>query len=213
MPAPRPTPSAPAPARARARRWTVPACAGLTALLAGGGALAAVAAFGAARGEPVGAPAVTPAAATSGAATSVAALAEPATAPTAARPTRVLRWAPCVAPAVLEQGVCVTDVTVTVVLPARQDEAPDRSSQPDLAWATPEPVGVIEAADAREPDLAWGSDPTPSPTASTTPGPTPGPTPSPTPTASASPSASPTESPTESPTVAPTESASVTSTP
>ena len=35
-----------------------------------------------------------------------------------------IRWAPCVAPAHLEQGVCVTDVVRTVVVPAPTPATP-----------------------------------------------------------------------------------------
>jgi hypothetical protein len=97
--------------------------AALTLALTAGTALGlvgAVAAYRSALGEPGTTTAVPAAAATP---TSPAATEAPT--PTD-RPTT--RWAPCVPPAVLEDGVCVTDVTRTVVVPG---PAASRSSHDD----------------------------------------------------------------------------------
>jgi hypothetical protein len=69
-----------------------------------------------------------------------------------------VRWAPCVAPAHLEQGVCVTDVVHTIVVPA-----PAAPSAPAVPAAPGTPAAVARtgapATAAAEPRDDAGDEP------------------------------------------------------
>ncbi len=66
------------------------------------------------------------------------------------RPGAHVRWAPCVAPAHLERGVCVTDVVRTVVVPSSAaPAAPSAGSAAPAAGSGAGPRGP--SSDAAEP--------------------------------------------------------------
>lgn len=71
-----------------------------------------------------------------------------------------VRWAPCVPPAHLEQGVCVTDVVHTVVVPApASPPAPAVPAAPGTPAAVARTGAAAAAAAAAEPGDDAGDEP------------------------------------------------------
>lgn len=78
------------------------------------------------------------------------------------RPATHFRWAPCVAPAHLEHGVCVTDVVRTVVVPAPAAPAPAVPAAPGTAPAATQGAATAPAAapePAQEPEEDQAEEP------------------------------------------------------
>ena len=75
------------------------------------------------------------------------------------RPGTHFRWAPCVAPAHLEHGVCVTDVVRTVVVPAPAAPAAATPAAPAAPPATSQDAtGAAGPAATQEPAEEPGDD-------------------------------------------------------